>query len=60
MKYNWKRSSKKIKVFIEKFIEYSETEYYFTHKNKNKIRRIASLQENNICDNEIIILNVIE
>ena len=57
---NTDKFSKIENIFIEKFIEYSETEYYFTHKNKNKIRRIASLQENNICDNDIIILNVIE
>ena len=57
---NTDKFSKIENIFLEKYIEYSEIEYYFTHKNENKIKRPNSLQENRICDNDIITLNVIE
>ena len=57
---NTDKFSKIENIFIEKFLEYSENNYYFTHKNKNKIKRVTSLQENKICDNDIITLNIIE
>ena len=57
---NTDKSSKIENIFIEKFIEYSEKEYYFTHRYKNKIKRVKCLEENKIYDNDIITLNIIE
>ena len=57
---NTDKFSKIENIFLEKNIEYSENEYYFSHKNNNKIKRMKSLEENKIYDNDIITLNIVE
>ena len=56
---NTDKFSKIENIFIEKFIEYSKKEYYFTHRYKNKIKRVKCLEENKIYDNDIITFNIL-
>ena len=57
---NTDKFSKIENIFLEKNIEYADIDYYFSHKNNNKIKRMKSLEENKIYNNDIITLNVDE
>ena len=57
---NTDKFSKIENIFLEKNIEYADIDYYFSHKNNNKIKRMKSLEENKIYNNDIITFNVDE